>query len=323
MQQLIFFKWIKIHFLIFIICAASCRKSEAGYQKTEMKDAEAPTSEPSMRGESMQDSTVASPILPELLMGSTVSRMTALDSTKKLLRKADLKFKVENVYDASLQTEKIVREQNGFVQSSKIDNQIYNTEQVSISQDTFVKITTYVIENNMILRVPAQNLDSLLIKIGKMMTFLNYRHIEVRDITLDFLTQELAQKRNSKLQKRLQAQSDKKTQAKLEENVLAETQASLAEEKADEAKIEQYRMADSLKYSFVKLSVYQNENRWAEKLPNPRSFDLYKPSWLSRIWSAIVHGFEGLMEFFIALLSIWPVFLIISVVAYFYFKYLR
>lgn len=115
-----------------------------------------------------------------------------------------MRFKVKNVAKSTYAIENTVARFGGFVSSTELRSNIINTSTAKKSNDSLVETTRFVVENNMIIRVPNTLLDTTLKTIARQIDYLDYRIIKADDVSLKLLSNDLSQKRNQDNQKRVE-----------------------------------------------------------------------------------------------------------------------
>jgi hypothetical protein len=245
---------------------------------------------------------------PENLATSVVAKVSRIDSLRKLIRTAEIKGKVNDVVKTTLSIENIASQQNGFVISSKLDND-YNTHSSPISLDSAIEITNATLRSELVIRVPFRQLDTTLRAIGKQIEFFDHRNIAVIDVTLDDIEQELARKRNEALTGQMTAIGAQagNTTTRIEATD-REAQARVA---AQTAWLEQQRIADKVQYSNVSINIYERERVLTKMIAN-REKPVVEPSFGYRIASAFSTGWGGMSTVLIGLLYLWPLYLVMG-----------
>ena len=125
------------------------------------------------------------------------------DSTRKFVRTAELKFKVNSVIKSTYDIEDITNQQGGFVTYTNLTSTINNVTTTPISEDSSLETTSYVVTNTITLRVPNTKLDTTLKEIARNIEYLDYRIIKAEDVALQILSNNLTQKRAAKNEERL------------------------------------------------------------------------------------------------------------------------
>ena len=108
------------------------------------KDAVAIEESPSMQESVEANSEVA----------KTISSSAAVEPTKsnrKVIRKADIKFKVKNVPKSTYAIEDAATKFGGFVTYTNLQSNISEKNETKVSQDSTLETTKYSVENNIII----------------------------------------------------------------------------------------------------------------------------------------------------------------------------
>ena len=164
----------------------SCKQGESSAEESASTEASKPMSSPSQA--SSQNT------LPE----------------RKFIRTADLKFKVKNVEKATNAIEKVTSNVGGFVTQTNLQSTVLERIETKISQDSLLETTKYAVENNLTIRVPNAKLDTVISVISRQIDFLDFRVIKADDVSIQFLSNQLAQNRSLKKEKRLEKAIDTK-----------------------------------------------------------------------------------------------------------------
>ena len=122
---------------------------------------------------------------------------------RKLIRTADIKFKVKSVVQSTNLIENTTRKWGGLVTYSNLQSTINDQISTKVSQDSTLETTKYKVENTITLRVPQQNMDTVVKEIAKEIDYLDYRLIKADDVALRLLSNELLQKRSATNEKRM------------------------------------------------------------------------------------------------------------------------
>jgi hypothetical protein len=241
---------------------------------------------------------------------------------RKFIRTADLKFKVKNVPQATYAIENATGQFGGYVSYNNLQTIVSDQFETKISQDSILETTKFSVENNITIRVPNTKLDTLLKVISKQIAFLDYRLIKADDVSLQMISNQLAQNRKTDHQKRLEKAIDSKGK-KLNDITNAEKELSNEKEQSDVTKIENISLQDQVNFSTVKLEIYQGESIKQERLANNRNKSDYQTNIGIQILDALKNGWYILKEIIIFIFNIWPFFLISGISFIVYKKYLR
>ena len=121
---------------------------------------------------------------------------------KKWIRKADIKFKVEDVAKATDYIESISSKYSGFVTLSDLKSSIYRINSAPLSDDSLLETRSYNVDNQIIIKVPNIYLDSLLKDFKSLIVFLDYRKITAEDASIKLLSNTMKSNRINTFEKR-------------------------------------------------------------------------------------------------------------------------
>jgi len=245
---------------------------------------------------------------------------TNTPADRKFIKTAELKFCVRNVLYATEKTEDLTAKYGGYMIYSNLVNRLENSERANISRDSILISKQIIVENQLQLRIPTQNLDSFVRSLKPLVTFLDYRIIKLNDVTLQYISNQKKTDRLQNYEKR-QAQHIDSKSAKLHETSNAEDILLEHQNQADEIKLQSLSLDDQVKYCTVTIDIYQ-EPIIAKKVIADFNYVSYvKPGFGARVWDSVVQGWNILAEVVVFLVKIWGIaFLIIAIV--FGIKYL-
>ncbi len=239
---------------------------------------------------------------------SVVSSSAAVEnknSNRKFVRTADVKFKVKNVAKSTYAIEDATTKFGGFVTYTNLQSNIHSEDRTKVSQDSTLVTTKYKVDNNITIRVPNTKMDTVIKTIAKQIHFLDYRIIKADDVSLQMLSNELAQKRSISSEKRLENAIDSKGK-KLNQVVKAEETLDAKKEQNDASKLQNLSLQDQVNFSTLTLNIYQDESIKQEMVANEKSINAYRPNIGLQIWDSIKTGWfmlENIVSFIVVL---WP-----------------
>ena len=239
---------------------------------------------------------------------SVVSSSAAVEnknSNRKFVRTADVKFKVKNVAKSTYAIEDATTKFGGFVTYTNLQSNIHSEDRTKVSQDSTLVTTKYKVDNNITIRVPNTKMDTVIKTIAKQVHFLDYRIIKADDVSLQMLSNELAQKRSNSSEKRLANAIDSKGK-KLNQIVDAEATLDVKKEQNDASKLQNLSLQDQVNFSTLTLNIYQDESIKQEMVANEKSINAYRPNIGLQIWDSIKTGWfmlENIVSFIVVL---WP-----------------
>lgn len=240
--------------------------------------------------------------------------------SKKFIKTADLRFKVENVEKTTRTIEWLTLRLGGYIQQSEIRSNDLSNRHIELSGDSIMEVTEYYVNNNMIIRVPNIYFDSTLSEIAKEHIYLNHRQVKTEDVSTIFLRNKLKEEKRTEYEKRIQKAVDKAPR-KLDDIVTAERQASELADIAIDKKIDNYKLQDRIDFSTISLNFYQSNDIHKEHVKNNR-LRAFQPSFWQRAGKALQVGWKAVLEIIIGLLYLWPIYLI-AIGIYYLIKYIR
>ena len=243
---------------------------------------------------------------------SVISSSAAVEnknSNRKFVRTADVKFKVKNVAKSTYAIEDATTKFGGFVTYTNLQSNIHNEDRTKVSQDSTLVTTKYKVDNNITIRVPNTKMDTVIKTIAKQIHFLDYRIIKADDVSLQMLSNELAQKRRNSSEKRLENAIDSKGK-KLNQVVKAEETLEAKKEQNDASKLQNLSLQDQVNFSTLTLNIYQDESIKQEMVANEKSINAYRPNIGLQIWDSIKTGWFILEHIVSFVVVLWPFVLI-------------
>lgn len=239
---------------------------------------------------------------------SVVSSSAAVEnknSNRKFVRTADVKFKVKNVAKSTYAIEDATTKFGGFVTYTNLQSNIHSEDRTKVSQDSTLVTTKYKVDNNITIRVPNTKMDTVIKTITKQIHFLDYRIIKADDVTLQMLSNELAQKRSNSSEKRLANAIDSKGK-KLNQIVDAEATLDVKKEQNDASKLQNLSLQDQVNFSTLTLNIYQDESIKQEMVANEKSINAYRPNIGLQIWDSVKTGWFMLEHIISFVVVLWP-----------------
>jgi hypothetical protein len=277
---------------------------EAYYEEgTEQKDSRSKSS-----ASPQEEARVQQQKLYEIVSSSAATNIN-IDEHRKIIRTADMKFKVDNVAHATYGIENIVVKFGGWVSYTNLASEVENTYTVKTSEDSSLVITQYRVTNTITIRTPWQNLDTTLKSLVPFIDYLDYRIVKAEDVTFDLLAEKMKQKRLAEYSARMKRYSNT-SNADLTDHVAAEEQILRQQEEADRAYIEELKLYDNIQYSTITLNIYESSKYSQWMIPNPETYEDYKPGFGKRMWEAVKFGWIVIQEIIIVITRLWGLILL-------------
>jgi hypothetical protein len=270
---------------------------------------------------SLEDSAAESSTSTADIVSSSAA-VEKKDSNHKFIRTADIKFKVKNVAKSTYAIENATTKFGGFVTYTNLQSTVRDEIQTKISQDSTLQTTKYSVVNDITIRVPNTQLDTVIKTIAKQIDFLDYRVIKADDVSLKLLSNQLTQNRSAENSKRIENAINTKGK-KINDVMEAENTLAAQKEQNDSSKIEKLSLKDQINFSTITLQLYQNQSLKQEVVASIKDNNSYKPNIGIEIIDALKSGWyllQGIIVFFI---NIWPFILIGTGGFFVYRKYVK
>jgi hypothetical protein len=253
----------------------------------------------------------------EQLSSSTNSQTP---ENRQLIRQAQARFRVKDVYQSSMQIENIVAKLGGFITQHHIESQQYAQHERKQANGRILRLTEYTLSGNITLRVPSAETQNLLHALAPLVLFLDERDFTAQDVALELLQQQLAQARSQSSAQSL-SNTASATAASATERILAQNQLQARQ---DEALIQSKLIADQVAFSTIRLNLYQDRQiSRSEHKDLSTELAAAEPSFGERILAALQTGWKGALEVIVALCYLWPLLLVTTLICLGWRQYRR
>jgi len=240
------------------------------------------------------------------------------NSKRQFIRTADVKFRVKKVSQSTYAIENATTKFGGFVVYTNLQSTILERETSKISQDSLLETIKYGVENNMTIRVPNTQLDTVIKSIAKEIDYLDYRIIKADDVSLQLLSNELAKTRLKSSGNRVEKAIDSKGK-KLNQIVSSEDSLESKREQYDNKKLENLSLRDQVNFSTLTIAMYQRETVRQEKIANTENKMIHRPHLGVQLWDSIKSGWYLLEDLISIFIRFWAI-LILSILIWFGIK---
>ncbi|MBC7775154.1 MAG: DUF4349 domain-containing protein [Phycisphaerae bacterium] len=248
------------------------------------------------------------------IFSSAAAVPSAIDSLKKFIRTAQMRFRVKNTAEATLRIEDIVLRNGGFVINSNLNSQIELQQTTPISRDSALETTRFSMHTQLVIRVPYRLLDTTLRSIGRLSDFLDLRHVNASDVGLQMLEQELTRLREGIYRSDLKDSQENKNSPKAD-------RARASRSATDQARIETLKLEDAIRFSTVTVDIYQLPQIRQTMVANT-DVPLPQQPLAARLGEALRTGGEILIVLFLGLVHLWGV-ILLAIAAYFGWKWFQ
>jgi len=207
-----------------------------------------------------------------------------VENKVKLIKTAQIRCQVKDYKSSRAAIGKMVERYGAYIASENETN------------------TGYSVENNISIRVRCAQFDELVEQLLSEASYLNYRNINLQDITEEFVDIEARLDTKREVEKRYFGILK---QAKTIEDILAvEGELRVIREEIEATAGRLRYISDRVDFSTINLAIYQT----VEGKPAPGM------GFFGKIARALRGGWRGILGFIIALAYIWPIILVIAAI---------
>jgi len=226
---------------------------------------------------------------------STVSRSDTARIVPKLVKTADINFKVKDVQKTGEEIASMVSGYKGMVMHHRVQSGTVASRDVHISNDSIMRISAFNTNGEMVVRIPSASLEEFMTKVGRLGIYINNSQMDIDDRSLDYLS---AQLKLIDRQELVAQQKAGKIKMKNPTDVLL-----LKDDMVDQ-KIQNLRTDQAVRYSVINLSFYQTNAIIKEIIPNDDP-SAYNIPFFQRLALALVSGWSIFVDLFMGVMNLW------------------
>jgi hypothetical protein len=228
----------------------------------------------------------------------TVSLTTnkPLSANPKLVKTADMNFKVKNAQQTGDSIAMLTNRYNGLVMHHQMASEVENTENIRISNDSIRQVTVYKTTADMTVKIPSANLEDFMNHVGRMAVLTISRKMDVEDKSFDYTSAEFKVKNRKEWV--AQTKTMDKESAKDPDAVLALKDGMV------DTQVNNLKTDAAVKYSTIILSFYQDKTISKQLIANDDP-SAYHPPFFSRLLMALANGWYIFSEIILGLANMW------------------
>jgi hypothetical protein len=237
---------------------------------------------------------------------------TSLFVQPKLVKSADMRFKVKNVQQTAEKITALTVKNNGMVMHHQMESSAQGSQDYRISDDSIRRVSAFNTNEDMTVKVPSDKLEDFMYQVAHMGTHVTFSKMDIEDKSFDFLSAKL--KLNSR--KELVDQQKKgKVTIKNPLNVLL-LKDDMVDGQTDNLKIDA-----AVKFSVITLNFYESNTIIQETIANddPAAYQL---PFGKRLLNSLANGWFMFTELMLALSNLW-VFVLAAIGLWILFKYYK
>jgi hypothetical protein len=284
------------------VAAQAAGVSEQSYKTTETDQSEPA---PPQTGQAKEaDKKIQNPPQRQSLYDSVYRHF---NENRRLIKTANLVFKVANVEKATLQIENIAYIYGGFTLKSEIRTTEQQSSSYRINKDSIYVVGVNEIENNMCIRVPQAFLDTVLMRFSRIWLQLDERSVNAEDVTVSYLANELRSR--VKLKTALTINKAAQQGGKTTDLVDAAQSADNYMSQGVDRQIENLELQDKVDFATINIRIYQDQTQFQRREANYK-IEEYRESFGSRMADSLLFGWDIVLGLLLFLAKGWSVFLI-------------
>ncbi|OOQ58837.1 DUF4349 domain-containing protein [Mucilaginibacter pedocola] len=220
---------------------------------------------------------------------------TTIAENAKLIKTADMAFKVKNVQRTGDSVSALTNRYGGMVMHHQMHSNVVNSQDIRVSDDSVMHVSAFSTAADMTVRVPSEKLEDFMVKVSHMGMYITSRQMDIADKSLDYLSEKM--KLNNRRELIAQQKSGKI-------NIKDPSAVLWLKDDLVDGQINNQRIDAAVKYSNISLAFYQSNTIVKEMVANddPSSYQL---PFFKRLWMAIVNGWLMFTEVILALANLW------------------
>jgi hypothetical protein len=213
----------------------------------------------------------------------------------KLVKTADMRFKVKNVQQTGDSIAALTRRLSGMVMHHQMGSEIEKSEDMPVSNDSVKQVTVYNTTADMTVQIPSEKLEDFMNRINHMATITINRKMDIEDKSFDYLSSKL--KANNRKDYVARQDQNKLTTKNLDATLAVKD--NLVDEQVNNLKTDA-----AVRYSVVALSFYQNKTISKEMIANDDPSAYHSP-FFNRLLMAVANGWFMFAEVILGLANLW------------------
>lgn len=219
---------------------------------------------------------------------SSPKKVNKLPSDLKIIKTANVKYKVKNVDLATRKIKAHTIQLNAYISDLRFENNLYS------------------IENRFTVKVPQENFDILMDSINNVAEFVVFENITTKDVSEEYLDLETRLKTKKEVRKRYEdiLRSKAKT---VEEILTTEEKLRIIQEEIESAQGRLNYLTNKVAYSTIQVNLYEEVSYKEEPITYTKSF-------LSKTKEGLKFGWDLIESIILSIIYIWPVILFGTIV---------
>jgi len=238
------------------------------------------------------DSVSSAPVTKEKALNT---KSDTIQNNAKLVKTADIRFKVKNVQQTSEHISALTANLNGIVVHNFIHSTTNDSVNIQKSNDSLLRVSVLSITDEMTVKIPPGNMETFVEQVTRMGIYIDKSRMDITDRSLDYLSTRLKLKNQNEL---VDQQKKGNIAPKDPDNLLA-FKNSMVDQQIGNRKID-----DSVKNSVITLSFYENNIIDKELIAN-KNLSAYNLPFSKRLAISMENGWSVFVDVFVFLANLW------------------
>ncbi|MEO5996505.1 MAG: DUF4349 domain-containing protein [Chitinophagaceae bacterium] len=230
----------------------------------------------------------------------------------KLIKTASILLKVKDANQSTLAVFQLTQQLGGLISHQTLESNEGQTQELKISDDSILAISSYTPSAEITIRVPAQNLEELMRGLAGLGYFTSSSKMDLTDKSLDYLATHLKQQNRTKALTLVNKKNPKDS---------ARARLIITNDEIIEQEIAKRQINADVSYSTIQLRLHQNTLVKKEVIANYFITD-YRLGFGKSVVNALSEGWEYFLGFIIILTHLW-MFIIVAIIILIIFRYYR
>lgn len=230
----------------------------------------------------------------------TASSSADTVAVAKLVKTADMSFKVKNVQQTGDSISHLTAKFNGMVTHHEMGSTIERSQDIRLSNDSVMRVVAFNTTADMTVKVPSEKLEDFMSNVSRMGIYVTSRKMDIEDKSLDYLAAKL----------KLKSRREMVAQQKAGKIKIKDPAAVLwLKDDMIDGQINNQKIDEAVNYSVVSLKFYQSNTIYKERIANDDP-SVYKMPFGNRLLLAFSNGWFLFTELILGFANLWMLILL-------------
>ncbi len=228
----------------------------------------------------------------------------------KLVKTAGINFKVKDVEQSSRSISAMANKFGGTLFNQSYEAAETGRNELKISADSLMVISTYKPRADIMARVPSENLEAFMYNVADLGYFTASHTLDIDDKSIEYLENILKQKNRKEVLS---------TSTSGKEKLLTDIQTIDVKDEITDRQMADRVIDANANYSLVHITLTQNSLVRKEVIANYVTTD-YQLPFSKRLLNSLNDGWQYFLSFFIMLTNLW-VFILLIILVFIFYKF--